>query len=328
VLGFVRQNQQTQNEVEIAFDAKLTLDSELRSLASDQLALNGQSVSGVFNNWHLASPKLIAEGISNYSIGVVGDTLQVTMDLDQNSGNLALWRLWTEEGLPMTLQFTCNDDPSVRGEFPISLSLLRRTRNKLVISNQNVTNEEKTSVVIQYFVLNGQIIVLNPAIVVPSGGSANLATPPGTDNSTATIQVPPEAVVYSGHNPFSLDEFDTSLTDTLIQTVTVQNLLESFNKQLNLPLMYADVTIHYNVESPNSSVERTAGPYKLAPRGAIGSTITVPFIRPNLGKFSFFITGTACYDQQCRSLVRIHTQPSSDLTLYIVEKSLIVDGAN
>jgi hypothetical protein len=325
VLGFVRQIPTKQDEVQLSFDVHLILDSRLRSLASNQLAVSGQSVIGTFVDWTLVSAQLVAQGISDYSISMVGDTLQVTLDLSQDVGTLALWRLWTEEGLPLTLQYVCNEDPAVKGDFQIPLSLERRVGNNLTISDGRVASNEITPVVLEYFLLNDKVIPLNPAIVIPGRGarSVGLPIPPGTQESTPAIQLPPEAILYSAQDPFSLDEFDTSLSNGLLQKVQIQNLLESYSNHLKLPLMYAEITVHYTTGDGTSEAERTAGPYRLSPRGADGSTITVPFIRPNIGKFSFFLTGTACYDRDCRSSVAIKTNPVSDVTVYIVEQDLL-----
>lgn len=149
--------------------------------------------------------------------------------------------------------------------------------------------------------------------------SVSLPVPPGTDLATAAIQIPPEAVVYTGNDPFSLEEFDTSLGSGLVQKVTIHDLLDAYNDKLKLPLQYAEVTVHYTVGEGAEAIETTAGPYRLAPRGADGSSATVPFIRPKSGRFTFYVAGTACCDEKCRSPLPLRSEPISDLTINITE---------
>jgi len=249
VLGFVRQSPDNPERVQLSFDATMTVDPWLQSEAAKQLSLRGQTVSGPFTNWQLSQAKLLGQGISRYDVRVAGNTLQATLDLDSEAGNVALWQLGTENGLPLTMEYICNADQNVRGELPIALSLVRRTNNDLQISNGVVTNTGRTAVTINYFLVEGKAVPLNPALVIPGSRAAaiTLPVPQGTNLGTATIAIPAEAVVYSGRDPFSLDDFDTSANGGLVQKVQVQNLLNAHNDKLNLSLQYAEVTVHYTV---------------------------------------------------------------------------------
>jgi hypothetical protein len=165
------------------------------------------------------------------------------------------------------------------------------------VDGASVVNTGKSPVSIEYFKLGSQIVPLSPFRVVQPDTSkpGALPVPDGTDMSKVSLSLPPEAVRYIENDPFSLNDFESSLGADLIQSVNVQNLLDAYDDTLKLPLDYVQVTVSYQA---GNGATATAGPYQLAPRGAQGSEVSVHFLRPNSGNFTFSVTGTAFYDHQ------------------------------
>src|ERR1700728_3482139 len=56
--------------------------------------------------------------------------------------------------------------------------------------------------------------------------------------------------------------------------------------------------------------------YHLSPRGAEGSTIVVPFLKPGSGAYFFRVKGTAFYDKG-RSSAKFDSTPTSDSDIKI-----------
>jgi hypothetical protein len=319
VLGVVRPVSNVGDQLELAFDVELTLDPLLRSLAAHRLAPMGQIVTGAFANWQIDPPQLKSQGIVRSSIVPSGMTLQVTLDLDADAGTLALWRLSSVGGLPLILDYKCTGDRSVHGQLPIALSLTRRDRSEVTATNGLVTNASDKDVSISYVLVNGDAITLRPALGVRAKEtvSLNLGNGP-VDGPSAGFEIPPAAVTYTGADPVSLADFDSTLGSGLIQKVEVENLLRPHNSVLNLDLEYTEITVTYSVAGSAEAIRLLAGPFKLAPFGSDGANVTVPFIRPKGATYSFEIQGVAVYDKG-RSRLPFKVMPTSDLSIVIDE---------
>jgi len=319
VLGFVQRDSQANDRIRLVFDADLGLDPALSVLVSKQLEQTGQTVAGMFSNWKLTAPNLSAEGIDNFEVKVLNNTLQISLTLDAAEGNVALWRLGTGLGLPLTLQYECTANTSIKGSLSLPLSLARRSRPDIEVSNGSVANTGRTAVTIDYFMLGDSPVSIQPLTIPADNKPVKLPLPDGTDLSKTALKVPAQAVWYSGRDPFSLQDFDTTQSGGLIQTIQVQNLLPALNAKLNLPLDYVQVSVIYTVGEGDQAVEAKAGPYRLSAAGSDDSEVNVPFLRPSTGKYSFRVEGIAFYDKR-RSSFRLKSDPTNEATILIDEK--------
>jgi hypothetical protein len=279
VLGMVQYDTAHPDRIMLHFDAKLTVDPWLKSLASQALANKGEAIAGQFTHWKLSAPKLEVEGVQDIDINVINNILQIKLTLDRELGNLVLWRLGSDTGLPMTMKYECRADPEIRGEIPLALSLAKRAQPSL----HNTGNKALT---IEYFMVDEQGIALNPALTVKPKQSIKLPVGQGK-----TAIIPAEAVYTEG---VSLNDFHISGSGSLIREITLTNLLE-YDDDFGGPLDYVKVTVSYIVEGTTVS---TAGPFKLSSRGSYGSEIKIPFIKPKQGREQYRIEGRAYYGNE------------------------------
>jgi len=234
----------------------------LKSLASQALANQGEAIAGQFTNWKLSAPKLEVECVQDIDINVINNILQIKLTLDRELGNLVLWRLSSDTGLPMTMKYECRADPEIRGEIPLALSLAKRAQPSLKINGESVHNTGNQALTIEYFMVDEQGIALNPALTVKPKQSIKLPVGQGK-----TAMIPAEAVYTEG---VSLNDFHISGSGSLIREITLTNLLE-YDDDFGGSLDYVKVTVSYIVEGTTVS---TAGPFKLSSRGSYGSEIT------------------------------------------------------
>jgi len=311
VLGIIRKDPTNPERVQLILEAELLASSAAIAQVPEK---NTEGVLGMFTDWSLTSPKIAAVGLRNYSVTVVDRVVQIQLTLDPDIGTIALWQLGQDPGIPLSFEYQCNKDSSIKGELPLFLSLSRRNENNVSIAGDQVTNQGTTEVAIQYVLSGGTVVNLNPALVVPPQATVKLVLPNGEGNVGAkgAVALPADSILYTGRDPFSLADFDTTDTANLIQKVNIENLLPAYDEKLSMALDYVEVTVFYTA----GSQEASAGPYHLSPRGAEGSTIVVPFLKPGSGAYSFQVKGTAFYDKG-RSSAKFDSTPTSDSDIKI-----------
>ena len=315
VIGLIQQDANNPNTLKLLFDVELSIDPWLKSLAAKQLAENGEKVLGMFSDWKLSSPKWGGEGINNLEVSQVGNLLQITLTLEKDTGNLALWRLGSDPGLPISLIFKARVDENITGELPLTLSFAKRRNPKINIKNKKVTNEDTRKLSIEYFMVGDRAIPLHPALTIAPGGSVNLAVPNDIDHGKGDLKVPPHAITYTGMS--ELEDFDINDGGGLMQTVQLKNLL-GFDEKYGGSLDIVDVTVTYIVGDGDNAIRSKAGPFSLSSRGSYGSEIQIPFIKPKHGRERFLIEGRAYYDNK-NSHQTIKPTEIKDNLIYINE---------
>lgn len=255
-------------------------------------------------------------GLRTYSVEVVDRVVQIQLTLDADIGTVALWQLGQEPGIPLSFEYECNKDPNTKGELPLFLTLARRSKADVSIAGDQVTNRGNTEVAIQYVLVGHTVVNLNPAIIVSPQATVKVVLPDGRDKDGAkdTITLSSDGILYTGRDPFSLADFDTTDTANLIQKVSVENLLPAFDEKLGMGLDYVEVTVFYTAGAQLQ--EATAGPYRLSGRGTESSIIVVPFLKDGSGAYSFRVKGTAFYDKG-RSSAKFDSTPTSDSDIKI-----------
>jgi hypothetical protein len=230
VIGFVRKDPSNQERIQLAFDAELTLDPLLAQLATEKLSKEGQTVAGMFSNWKLSAPRIHNPDVAAYNVSIIGNRIQVTLTLDAGAGNLALWRLGQEAGLPLSLTYECNADKNVTGEILVPLSLALRSKTQVIVKDGALVNSGTAAATVSYFMLDDKVIALSqPLEIAPDPTKpVRLPLPEWIDLAKANISIPPEAVVLTGRDAFSLAEFYVSQGGELLQVVEVQNLLSVY----------------------------------------------------------------------------------------------------
>jgi hypothetical protein len=308
VVGIIRKDSSSPDRVQILLEADLVASPAAIAQAIDNTP---EGVSGMFNDWELVSPKIAALGLQSYSAQVVGRVVQIQLTLDAETGTVALWQLGQEPGVPISFEYACNKDPGTKGELPLFISLVKRSKTDVSIVGDQLTNNGKTEVALQYVLVNNSVVNLNPAVIVPPKTTVKLVLPDlqAATASNVSISLPSDGILYTGRDPFSLADFDTADTASLIQQVSVENLLPAFDERLGMGLDYVEVTIIYVLGAQRQ--QAIAGPYRLSARGTDGSNIVVPFIKSGTSGYSFKIRGTAFYDKG-RSSVKFESNPTDD----------------
>jgi hypothetical protein len=81
----------------------------------------------------------------------------------------------------------------------------------------------------------------------------------------------------------------------LLETVTVRNLLPAHDAARQSDLRFVEVRVVQVVGEGGEAVESSAGPFRLAPKGADGAEVAVPFLRPGTRPRKYRLEGTAYY---------------------------------
>jgi hypothetical protein len=240
------------------------------------------------------------------------------LTLDATTGTTILWELETESGIPVKLSYTCNDDPELKGTLTLPLSLARRIGSPLTVSQGSVTNNGRLAVTSEYYLVGDRAIGLSGEQVIEAGQTLKLPPTNGIDYTKDVVTIPAEGIVYISRDLFSLSDFDISQSAGWKQTVTVENRLPAFDENLKLPLDSVEATVFY---SAGGAPEVPSGPWELSPLNARGSSVTVPFIKPMAGSFTFRVEGTAYYDKK-RTMLPFKSEPTSSLTI-VIDASLV-----
>jgi hypothetical protein len=297
VLGLLTFNREG-NRVVLAIDAQVTLDPATAAALSRRLAQTSERCEGVFTNWEPRPRVSRTPGLEDVSATMVGDTLQLELTLDASRSGAVLWRLTSEPGLFLELDWSYEGVPRIRNVGPLTLplSLARRARHDLTIADGRLTNAGRRTASVAYVQAgSGQFAKSKraDAMALRPGESAPLSDfdlPPGAD-PTAVI-VPPEAVtVKVGPDPFE----DFLRDPDLLETVTVRNLLPAHDAVRQTDLRFVEVRVVQVVDAGGEAVESSAGPFRLAPRGADSAEVGVPFIRPGTKPRKYRVEGTAYY---------------------------------
>ncbi len=312
-LGIIQYDNLHPDKITLHFDAKLTVDPWLKSLASQKLAETGEKVMGLFTHWKLSNPKIISDGVRDIAVVPIEDILRIKLTIESHAlGNIALWRLGRETGLPLKLKYETRVDSKVRGDLQLALSLARSTQPGLKVNGDNVINTSRQTVTIGYVMVDDQALLLNPALTILPGKSVKLPIP--QDMATPKIIVPPEAVYTDGIS--LLDDFEV-MGGGLMTKVTLTNLL-AHNEEFGGALDYVVVKITYLVGEDDAIKEYSLGSFKLSSRKTHGSEIRIPFIKSKEGQERFRIEGRAYYDNE-QSYQTLQPREVDDLSIKITD---------
>ena len=299
VLGYLQLDQGSQDQATITLDARLTIDPWVANLLDQQLGVTHETREGLFMSWEPRPSSLNITGLIDIRSHLFGDSLQLELKLDLRRAGPVLWRLSSVEGLPLEFDWVYSGDPSIKGQRPIvlPLSLARRARHDLAVGDGKLTNGGRWTATIEY-VQFGPGRFARPrrsnALVLKTGESAALSAfdlPAETDLSKVTVA--PEAVtVEVGPDPFE----DFQRDPGLLETVTVRNLLPAHDDIRQTDLRFVEVRVVQVVGEGGDAVHLApAGPFRLAPRGADGAEVTVPFLKPGTKPRKYRLEGTAYY---------------------------------
>jgi hypothetical protein len=322
VLGLLEFHPERPEEIVLTAEVELTVDPWLASLATTELARADEEYAGVFTNWLLQPRAIMDVGIKASKIEVVTPTvLRVSLTLDTQSASLVLFKLASSGGLPLHFDWEYRHDREITGEWVgPTFSLLRRTDPDLALmADGRVTNTSRTALTLEYVRLGADHFhPLQPALTIAPGMTVALPLPQGTNPST--VGIPPEAVVDSGIDPFNLDDHFFILNGAqFLETLTVTNLLGPDDRRGGA-LDFVEVHLVYLGGADGGASDVSAGPYRLAPRGALGSETTVSFLKSRQGDRRMRLSGTAVYAGG--SLQTLTPKTVSELTVKITEDML------
>lgn len=297
VLGTLQyKSEGSTQELVLNFDAELTVDPLMADAVSKKLATLGEKYAGAFTNWTLTARPVIAEGVKSSSITQSGNVLNVTLHLDPTTGPLALWRLTSDVGLPLTFDYQYNNDLQQKGTLNgTSLSLARREKPAIIVGGSGVKNTGQVPLTIAYFQTpTGELRPLVPAVTIGPNETQLLPQLNGVD--AGAVNVPPQAVSAQGQDPFSLNDFYNIGDVQLIDTITVKNALPPVDTSRNARLLYVELTLSYTSgEGPNAKPQ-VFGPFHLLSPPAEGSEKKIPFFRLQQGARHVQISGKAVYE--------------------------------
>ena len=278
-------------------DADLSLDPKLKAAIDSHLLRSGRSLDGLFTDWEPKPREPRLAGLTKIEAHVFGAALQLELTLDMRRGD-ALWRLAGDVGLPLEFDWVYKGDPSIKSQHPITLtlSLAHRARHELSIADGKLTNAGRRTTTVAYVQVGPSRFVRprrSDALALRPGESAPLSEfdlPVGTN--PAQVSVPPEAVrVEVGPDPFE----DFQRDPGLLETVAVRNLLPPHDEARNTDLRYVEVRVVQIVGEGGDAVESSAGPFRLAPRGADGAEVAVPFLKPGIKPRKYRLEAAAFY---------------------------------
>ena len=156
------------------------------------------------------------------------------------------------------------------------------------------------------------------ALNVSAGASVALELP--ADIGSDQVSIPPETVVYTGLDPPAIDEnFFIINGKSFIEKIIVTNLLGR-NDDRSGALELVEIKLIYQVGEGRDQYRVDAGPYRLAPKGALGSEKKVTFLKPSSGKRVILISGIAFYEGGSRQT--ISSRAFSDPFIKITEDML------
>lgn len=340
VLGLMELDPDRPDRLRLELEAELRLDPWIGSRIARTLAGRGEDFAGVFADWTLEGREIEYPGIVDSRVAVGGDgrTVRVSLTLETDRASLVLAQLSSSAGLPLVFDWGYRHDRNLRGtwEGP-PLTLRRRADPRLVvdaIDNRTVarvTNVGEIEQTLEYLQAGDAFLPLAKALTLFPGETADLPLPLPVDAADATgidlsaLSIPATAVLATGTDPFRAQSaFQAVSGEELLERVTVTNHL-GHDDRFGGGLEYVEIELAYSVQTGSApggggADEIAAGPYRLAPRGAKGSEITVSWIKPRPGAPRIRITGTAYYEGGSRQTLAPTTV--SDLWIHLTEDFL------
>ena len=297
VIGLLEFDRDHPEKAILTLDLRLSLDPWLRARLEAGLAKNGDTLWGVFKRWDLTARRPLPHGLKEVEVGVAGEVIQLSMTLDTRIATAILWRLASEGGLPLGFDWKTTSEPKLEGEpITLNISLTRRASHSLVIKQGSLTNGSRHTTSVSYIQLGTNRFArprASGSIVIGAGSSVSLREAFGlpTDINLDDASIPPEAVSVAVH---SWDE-DFQRDPGLAETVAVRNLLPSHDTARQTDLRFVEVKVVQVVGEGGEAVESAAGPFRLAPRGADGAEVAVPFLKPGTNLRKYRLEGVAYY---------------------------------
>ena len=201
-----------------------------------------------------------------------GNALRLRLTLDGSTGGPALARLASPDGLPVSLRLRPTTSGSESAEQIVGVSLAFRTGGGVSVGQGAVRNATNGAVYVLWLsALSGGIAapVDGRAVLIQPGGSAELSRFASADGQNGVV--PAEALEYAVPDPLgSLRREGVGLLRQVEVTNRVPAVLTVAGSQQ--PVDWVEVTL-----TPEGAGQ-SYGPFRLAPKGAEGSRVSVPVL--------------------------------------------------
>jgi len=296
-VGLVRYDPQRPEKATLSFDAKLIVDSASAALLEEELRKTGESYAGLFTQWRLTPRATSTPGIEQLDAKQVGDTLQLSLTVDTRTGSSVVWRLASDAGLPLDFDWEIGTNPKTTGgPITVSVSQARRTEAAVSFENEELVNKSVHVASVSYIQSRESAllrprqrdaVVLQPSARVKVSDVFNVPS----DFNLLGSKIPPEAISLDIRDWSEDFERDAGI----LESIRVRNLLPAVDIQRGTDLRYVEITIVQSVGQDAQVRESNVGPYRLAPRDAIGSEVSVPFFKIDGGSVQYRLEGTAYY---------------------------------
>jgi hypothetical protein len=315
VIGWLTQD--GDENLSLSLTASLTIDPFLASKAAERIKALGEHAGAIFSDW-VFQPAALSPGVTDIKVSSTGNQVDLVFTIRRELASLVLFKLISEAGFPIQLNWTYTGDPNVKGR-PLNVRLsLAKVKDPGVRTSGNVIrNTGDRPVSIGYFLTaEHKFVFFSPTKILGPGES--LAA---SDGGSGPIQVPVEAVVLQG---LSLDHIEDSFyipSDAeIVARLSVTNLVAATVRPDYGGLERVQVQITFRITDSAGKVADYKGPsINLAPFGAQGSIVERSFIKPRAGKLDVLVTGTAFYEN---GQISLRQSRSPSLAVKITDDSL------
>ncbi len=280
-LGWLDVKPENPDQINLRFDAQLTVDPWIESLLKKELENKTQSYGGTFSNWVLHAHPISSHEVEHSTINANGNNLSIVLTLETQSAGLALHYLNTT-GLSLKFDWEYGKKKEIKGNWKSPpLVFHQRDSHQLVFDKNKIRNLSSTTIELQYIKNEkGDFVEISSTTISPQG--------------IASINHSISKVYFEGIR--YLDEIDPQkdfvvAKPEIMDTFLIYNKIGS-NDTLG-PLEKVEVKIEYITKGAESGI--TQGPFFLGPLGSDAADITVSFLKSPKSQGEIIVTGKAIY---------------------------------
>jgi hypothetical protein len=295
-LGLLTKDPTSDSQLKLVLSLSLSVDALTAELASKKLAVSGEQLDGIFDDWDLRANEM-PPGVLSIQVSSFGSRLDLYFTIEQEMASLFVWRLSSDNGLPIKFDWTAKADPDVHGTLTLPISLQRSEATTFAVSGNTVRNTGKRNLSIAYVKWgSSEFVPLQPELVVKPGEVTQIAAPVGHESRPLTVPPSTATSEWPDHADIS-SMFSVPAANEIVQEIAISDRLTGYNPTLNEQLRVLEVAIHYNVIDGSSRITKVdGGTIRLAPSGSQGDTAHLSFIKPTTGRVEVDVTGKAIYE--------------------------------
>jgi hypothetical protein len=278
----------------------MDVGDKVKSALSKKLGRTFERIASVSQSF---APKTIAdlpEGIRSVKFSPSGRNLQVVLSIDPARATTTLFQLSTPSGLTFPVEWSPISNRGKSIVSSLTVSIVKRWRPSISSSEEyGIRNEGNVPISVAYFKCGDSIAVpvdANEIVLKPSETASfdrfeliDALTGVRENTCPAIAEIGPDGIHSQlGKSPLQ----DFKIADGLLDVVTIENKIPSYDSSRNTILDYVECTCTIVGNDTADTVE--IGPFKLNAEGIPGSTISLPRLK-SVQISNYILSGKANY---------------------------------